>query len=287
MMKLVLATATLTLAILSISIFRTEASEPAPLFDMHLHYNQSHQSDWRVEQIIEILTTNHVQHAAITSIPPELSLKLHKRDPKHILPILGLYQREEDKQHWQLNPGLVKKLALNLQQHKWSAIGEIHLFAPNRKSPVFQSILKLANQYQLPLILHTDPTVIDSVYSQFPKAKIIWAHAGVYPFPELLRDYLERYSELMIDLSMRNKRIAPDGELTEAWELLFLEYPERFMVGVDTFTSQRWHEYGQVNKETRDWLGQLPEDIAQKIKMTNALQTFRTVHHNAHPPQQQ
>jgi hypothetical protein len=250
------------------------ASEPVSIFDAHLHYNQSNQQDWSAEQIIEKLADQHIHYAAITSIPPELVLELHKQDPKRILPILGLYQRAEDKQHWHWNPGLVKKLVANLQQHQWSAIGEIHLFAPNRKSPVFQSVLQLADEYQLPMLLHTDPTVIDSVYSQYPKANIIWAHAGAYPFPELLRDYLERYSKLMIDLSMRNERIAPNGELAEAWELLLLEYPERFMVGVDTFSRQRWGDYGRVMNETRAWLNQLPEDVAQQIMMGNALRVF-------------
>ncbi len=75
-------------------------------------------------------------------------------------------------------------------------------------------------------------------------------------------------------MSMRNERIAPDGQLAEAWELLFLEYPNRFMVGVDTYSRQRWHDYGRVGAETRDWLNQLPEEIARQIAMANALRVF-------------
>lgn len=251
-----------------------EASEPQAFFDTHLHYNQSHRNSWTTKAIIEILDQHDVQYAAVTSTPPELVLELKQQAPTRILPVLGLYQRPEDKQHWHWNPGLIKKLEANLKQQSWAAIGEVHLFAPHKQSPVFHSLMELATQYQLPVILHADPAVIDHVYDEFPEAKIIWAHAGAYPFPELLRDYLQRYPQLMLDLSMRNERIAPQGELAEAWELLFFEYPDRFMVGVDTYRSQRWHEYEQVSTEARNWLKQLPEDIAQQIAMNNALRVF-------------
>jgi hypothetical protein len=262
------------ITLLLIVAFKGQAAVPQPLFDAHLHYNQSHYENWSIQQIIDILDSNHVQYAAITSTPPELVLELKKQAPTRIFPVLGLYQRPEDKQHWHWNPRLIKKLEANLKQYPWAAIGEIHLFAPNKKSPVFHSLIKLAKQYQLPIILHADPAVIDSLYDQFPEAKIIWAHASAYPFPELLRDYLERYPKLMIDLSMRNERIAPEGELAETWELLFFEYPDRFMVGVDTYRSERWQAFDQVSHKTRHWLNQLPEEIAQKIATKNAQHLF-------------
>lgn len=274
-MRLVVRTGAILIALLFVSISRAAAAEPEPVFDSHLHYNQSHQASWDADGVIEILDNNHVRYAAITSTPPELVLELKEKNPDRILPVLGLYQTDEDKQHWHWNPLLAKRLEANLKRHEWHAIGEVHLFAPHRQSPVFYSTLKLADEYRLPLILHADPAVIDSLYDRFPEAMVIWAHAGAYPFPELIRDYLERYPYLMIDLSMRNERIAPDGELAESWELLFLEHPDRFMVGIDTYSSQRWHDYDRVSAETRDWLSQLPDEIAQQIAMANALRTFR------------
>lgn len=231
--------------------FKASASEPRLFFDTHLHYNQSHQTDWDVDQIIHLLDKQNVQYAAVTSTPPTLVLELKKQAPNRILPILSLYQKEQDKQHWYWDTRLVKHLETHLNRHSWSAIGEVHLFAQHRKSPVFAAILRLANQHQLPLLLHTESTVIDRVYDQYPKLTIIWAHTGVYPFPDLIRDYLQRYPTLIIDLSMRNERIAPEGELSEAWELLFFEHPTRFIVGVDTYNRQRWGVYDKVNKQTK------------------------------------
>lgn len=267
-------TGAILILLLLVSVFRVGAADSEPLFDTHLHYDQDHLASWDADRIIEILNTNQVQYAAITSTPPELVLELKKRDPDRILPVLGLYQSDEDKQHWHWDPMLPKKLEANLKHHSWHAIGEIHLFAPHKKSPVFHSIVKLAGKYGLPLILHADPAVIDSLYDQFPDARVIWAHAGAYPYPALISDYLERYPPLMVDLSMRNERIAPDGQLAEAWELLFFEHSDRFMVGVDTYSSQRWDDYTRVSTETRDWLSQLPDDIARQIAMSNALREF-------------
>jgi predicted TIM-barrel fold metal-dependent hydrolase len=117
--------------------------------------------------------------------------------------------------------------------------------------------------------------VIDSVYEHSPDARVIWAHAGAYPYPRLLHDYLARYPRLYIDLSVRNERIAPDGELDPEWENLLWEYPERFMVGVDTFSIERWRQYGIVATRIRKWLSQLPEDIASGIAHDNAANVFK------------
>lgn len=245
-----------------------------PMFDVHVHYDASHQPNWAVDRVMDTLTENRVQFAVVTSIPPELVLELQRVNDAMFVPMLGVYQKPKDKQYWHWNKDLVANLERNLKRHSWSAIGELHLFAQHKNSPVFRAILELADEYQLPLLLHADPAVIDKAYELFPDLTIIWAHAGKYPFPELLTDYLQRYPTLMIELSMRNERIAPDGELGTQWELLFYEYPERFMVGVDTFSKNRWNEYGQVNSTTRNWLSQLPEGIAQKMMMTNAKRVF-------------
>jgi hypothetical protein len=122
--------------------------------------------------------------------------------------------------------------------------------------------------------MHCDPAVIDSLYEHESASLVIWAHSGAYPFPPLLRDYLNRYPNLFIDLSMRNERIAPEGVLDSEWETLFMEFPERFMVGVDTFSAQRWEDYGLHANKIRHWLNQLPDDVANNIALNNARKIF-------------
>lgn len=256
------------------SIPWSAATEPLSLFDSHLHFDASHSRDWKAHQIIEILNRNHVRHAAITSSPPDQVIQLSKQFPDRILPMLGAYLSDEDKEHWHRDEELPRHIERLLKDHHWYAIGELHLFALERHSPVFESIVSLAARHRTPLMMHSDPVVIDHIYELEPSAVIIWAHAGTYPYPALIRDYLQRYPGLMIDLSMRNERIAPEGELDEDWEQLFLEHPDRFLTGFDSFSSQRWKAYDRVIQETRHWLGQLPEEAAQLIAYDNAARVF-------------
>ena len=152
----------------------------------------------------------------------------------------------------------------------WRGIGELHLFAGDRDSPVFRGLVEMATQRDLPLLIHGDPAVIDRLYEIAADATVIWAHAGAYPYSELLADYLARHPRLFVDLSVRDARIAPEGRLAEAWRLLFLAHLERFMIGVDTFSVARWRAFDSVTADIRAWLAQLPPDIAARLARENA-----------------
>ncbi len=103
---------------------------------------------------------------------------------------------------------------------------------------------------------------------------MIWAHAGAYPYPALLRDYLQRYPGLYIDLSVRDQRVAPNGEIDPEWELLLMEFSERFMVGVDTYRADRWQSFPEVVSQIRNWLDQLPDEVSNSIAYRNAARLF-------------
>ena len=124
------------------------------------------------------------------------------------------------------------------------------------------------------MLLHCDPAVIDTVYDIEPDAQIIWAHAGTFPYPDLIADYLKRYAGLSIDLSMRDQRIAPNGELNDAWYELFVSYPERFLTGVDTYSQARWLVFDAAVTTIRNWLALLPDDVARQIAHGNAAKLF-------------
>ena len=245
-----------------------------PLFDTHLHYNMSDAKQFNPEKIIHILERNNIQQALVTSTPPEHVLKLHQQAPKRILPLLGIYNSTIDKQNWIDNTKLPARLAALLKQGHWKGIGELHLFAQQRRKLVFTKIIQLAKKYKLPLLLHTDPAVIDTVYELAPRHHIIWAHAGTFPYPDLLADYLKRYPALRIDLSVRDERIAPNGIIQDDWYELFIRYPDRFMLGVDTYSLSRWQNYDAVVARTRKWLTQLPDSVANQLAYKNATALF-------------
>lgn len=247
-----------------------------PLFDAHLHYNAAHAEHYEPGQIVQKLVKNDITQAVVTSTPAHLSLRLYQQAPDRIVPLLGVYSSPDDKADWARDPELPARIEAQLTTGDWRGIGELHLFAKDRGSPVFRRIIELAVQHDLPLMLHADPAVIDKLYEIAPNQAVIWAHAGTFPYPDLLADYLERYPALRIDVSMRDERIAPNGEIADAWYELFVRHPDRFMVGVDTYSLSRWHDFENAASRIRNWLALLPDDIASRLAYQNAAAFFDT-----------
>lgn len=252
----------------------TSARAELALFDAHLHFTAADEARYAPEDIVSLLRANNVRAAVITGRPPDLVLPLHRLAPQLIVPLLGVYRTPAEKQTWGSDAGLPARVEQALAGGPWHGVGELHLFAAQRYSPVFLRIVELATSRGLPLLMHCDPAVIDTLFERVPAANVIWAHAGAYPYPPLLRDYLERYPGLSIDLSVRDRRIAPDGFLDPAWELLLLEYSERFLIGVDTYLTDRWDVYPVVIRQIRNWLVQLPEEVSEAIGHGNGRRLF-------------
>lgn len=239
-----------------------------PLFDSHLHWDTDHPVT--AGALINLLTHEDITGAAITSRPPTRVLDVHALAPTRIAPILGVYEGDTTKQNWLSDPDVPVRLARRLTDARWRAVGELHLFADQRLSPVFHAVVDTTVERGLPLLLHADPAVIDTVFALHPRAVVIWAHGGAYPYPDLLADYLMRYPNLHIDLSVRDDRIAPGGQLRDDWHWLLTEFDDRFTVGVDTYRPARWSDYGKVADRIRRWLGQLPVVTAGNIAEHNA-----------------
>ena len=244
------------------------------LFDTHVHYNAEHAAHYPPELIISILDQNTISHAVVTSNPPEHVKLLQLYAPERIIPLLGVYEKDGDKEKWTQDTSLPGRIEEQLKQGGWRGIGELHLFADDRHSPVFQRIIELAGRYRIPLMLHTDPAVIDTLYEIAPEQPVIWAHAGAFPYPDLLADYLRRYPALSVDLSVRDDRIAPNGRISDDWYELFINYPDRFMIGIDTYSLSRWRGYAEVAAAIRQWTRQLPEEVAEKLTSLNAAALF-------------
>ena len=63
---------------------------------------------------------------------------------------------------------------------------------------------------------------------------------------------------------------APSSE----WRALLLKYPDRFLIGSDTWINQRWLYYDNLMQGYRAWLGTLPPDVAKKIAWDNGARLF-------------
>lgn len=255
-------------------LFLSHALHAETLFDAHMHYDAEDAAHYSPQQILRILDDNNISRAAVTSTPPQLVKQLHRQAPERIVPLLGVYRNAGDKANWTQDGSLPERLEAALEAGGWRGIGELHLFAGDRHSPVFRRVVELAGAYRLPLLLHADPAVIDSLFEHAPDQTVIWAHAGAYPHPDLLDDYLRRYPALRVDLSVRDERIAPGGALRDDWFELFLDHPDRFMIGIDTYSLSRWQAYPQVAEKIRQWTKQLPADVAARLTSGNAAEVF-------------
>jgi len=240
------------------------------LFDAHLHYTARDADRFSSAGIVRKLDDAGISHAAITSQPPALVERLVAAAPQRIAPLLGVYHVPADKQRWMHDSTLPARLAKQLESGRWHGIGELHLFAADRDSDVFRQVVRLAGEYRLPLVLHADPAVIDTVYSLAPELTVVWAHAGTFPYPDLVADYLGRYPALHIDLSMRDERLSDRDGLRDEWYELMVNFPERVLIGVDTFSAARWESYPQHAARIRQWLQTLPAGVAERIATRNA-----------------
>lgn len=249
-------------------------AEDPPLFDVHLHYNgpdrEGAAGTYSPGDILAKLDRNHVRRALVSSRPNETTLRLFDAAPERIVPFLMPYRSREDRYTYHSDPALIPWLEDWLARGHWRGIGEFHLFSEHAGSPVIRDMARLAESRGLILKLHGDHGVVERLFDYTPGVTILWAHAGTVPVPFLVGRYLERYDRLHVDLSMRNERIAPNGQLDPEWAALFVRFPERFMVGMDTFSVNRWRRFDELVAETRHWLRQLPPEVAEALAWRNA-----------------
>jgi hypothetical protein len=245
-----------------------------PLFDAHLHYSAADAKVLSPKAVIERLDRNGIRYAVVSSAPASHTNDLYNYAPDRIVPLLGIYHSQDDKVSWTDDASLSSFVETEINRGAWRGVGELHVFAKDRHKPVFRRIVEIVSSRQLPILIHGDPAVIDSVYDIAPSTRLIWAHAGTFPYPDLIADYLQRYPALIVDLSMRDERIAPQGILDDAWYELFVTYPNRFVVGVDTYSQSRWQEFDAAVVRINNWLSQLPDDVAKQLAYDNAARIY-------------
>ena len=100
------------------------------------------------------------------------------------------------------------------------------------------------------------PTRSSACSGRIPDARILWAHSG-FDRPENVRALLRKHRNLWADLAFRSEH-GVGGKVGPAWREAFFEFPDRFMVGTDTFTPERWHYIPEHADWTRGWLADLP-----------------------------
>ncbi len=129
-------------------------------------------------------------------------------------------------------------------------------------------MVELAKERKIFLHAHSDADAVERIFKHNPQATVVWAHSG-FDQADKVRAMLAKHKTLWADLAFRSDH-APSGRLNATWRQLFLDYPDRFMVGTDTFTPERWHYVVETATYSRKWLADLPPEVADNIAYRNA-----------------
>jgi hypothetical protein len=256
------------LAVLLLSLAHAAAlGTELPLFDAHLHYSHDAWDDLPPEKAIELLKAAGVRRGLVSSSNDEGQQRLLAAAPERILLSLRPYRQRGDQGTWMRDDTVPAYLADRLARHRYVAMGEFHIYGADVDLPVPRKLIELARRYELVLHSHSDADAVERQFAQWPQARILWAHAG-FDTPARVRDMLRRHPNLWCDLAFRSDH-APGGEVDPEWRALFLEFPDRFLVGTDTFTPERWPYVVEHARLARKWLAQLPPAVAERIAWRN------------------
>jgi hypothetical protein len=247
-------------------------AQQLPIFDAHLHYSHDAWETVPVEDAIAILRKAGVRRALVSSSGDDGQQRLYRAAPDLIIPELRPYRRRGEIGTWFKDESVVPYLEGLLKKNKYAGIGEYHIYGADVDLPVPRRMVQLAKQYNLFLHSHSDADAIERQFRQWPQARILWAHAG-FDRPEKVAEMLRKHRNLWCDLAFRTDH-ASGGKVDAAWRKVFLEFPERFMVGTDSFTPERWHYVAEHAEWSRAWLADLPRNVAENIAWKNGERVF-------------
>lgn len=241
------------------------------IIDAHMHYSRPAWDEVPPGAVLEKMDKAGVSRAVVSSTPDDGTLKLHGVAPKRFAKFLRPYRTRGDMEGWYKDPGVLEYVEQRLKAGSYKGFGEFHLEDPKGAShPVMLQLLALARKHNLILHAHSNSRVIDALFAAAPDLTILWAHAGMNDPPDAIAELLARHPRLYADLSFREMDVGDAERVKPDWLELFGRFPDRLMVGSDTYVTERWFRYGEIIGEFRGWLDQLPPNIARAVASGNA-----------------
>ena len=246
-----------------------------PIFDTHVHYKEPAWSVYPPDVVIHMMEQSGVTRALVSSSPDEGTRMLYKEDPDRIIPFLRPYHGTVNSSNWHQEQDIVDYFRTRLEMPIYKGLGEFHLHNPmDADSPVVKETVRLAVERNLYIHVHSNHEAVEKIFAYEPEVKILWAHAGMSDPPAIVSAMFKRFENLWVDISIREYEIAPNGVLAPDWEKLFLEHPDRITIGSDTWINAQWDNYESIIAFDRNWLAQLPADVAEMIAYGNAKRLF-------------
>jgi hypothetical protein len=252
------------------------AQEPIEIFDAHLHYNWEPTPYLPLQQALTLFRQNRVTGILATSRPNDGTHALVAQNAPGlwVVPFIRPYRVRPDVQSWFNNPVIFELVQEEFRRGYYVGIGEFHLTGQAAAADVVRRTVDFAVRHDLYLHAHADEEAVEILYGHNPRAKVIWAHTGFSLGVDRVEALLRKWSMLWGELSYRSGITGGDGRLTPEWRGLFSRLPDRFLVGSDTWINERWASYGAIMAGYRNWLGQLPREVADRIAHGNARTLF-------------
>jgi predicted TIM-barrel fold metal-dependent hydrolase len=244
------------------------AQADRPVIDVHIHYSEDAWGMLPPPEAIKVLRQAGLKKAFVSSSSDDGTQMLFKAAPDLVVPVLRPYRRRGETGSWVRDPSVIAHVEARLKANTYAGIGEFHVFGADADLPVMRRMVELAKERKIFLHAHSDADAVERIFRQNPQALVLWAHSG-FDQADKVRAMLTRYKTLWADLAFRSDH-APSGQLDAAWKRLFLDFPDRFMVGTDTYTPERWHYVVEHAGYSRKWLAGLPAEVADNIAYRNA-----------------
>lgn len=237
-------------------------------FDVHIHYSHDAWDRISPQDAIKRLKSSGIKKVFVSSSSDEGTQKLYRVAPEFVIPVLRPYRKRGELGSWYRDPTVLDMLRDRLSKNKYAGIGEFHVSGKNADSEVVRGLVKLAMEYGIFLHAHSDADAVTRLFNHAPNAKILWAHGGFEEL-EYIVDMLRKYDQLYVDLAFRGE-YADGPHVDEEWYKAFKEFPNRFMLGTDTYTPETWAYVGEQTEWDNAWLENIPSELAEKISWKNA-----------------
>jgi len=267
---------------------RAALAEPygGPLFDAHLHYNEEAFPSVPPAEAFARMQRSGVRAIVANSRPNSGTrqlagaLALARAAGVTVVPFVRLYRNRADYTGWfadeTIHRMVLDELAAGTPAGPYRGIGEFHLYdSANANGPVARALMQLAEARDLVVLAHVDEVAVDLLMRHAPRARFVWAHTGIGGAPiARVRELMTAHPTLRGELSYRPGLLDTDGRLNAEWRALFVEMPQRFMIGSDTWVNERWTSYEALMREARQWLGELPAPLARRVGWDNAASLY-------------
>jgi len=244
------------------------------IHDAHIHYDQDVWDALPAAHALEMLSSENITRALVSGTPTEGAEKLYRVNPEIVIPMLRPYKSWRHRYLWFKDPELNAYLLEHLARVPYRGFGEFHVFGKDADTPQMEEMIELARERKLVLHPHTDLQGMQIILQKSSDIVVMWAHGGFDVPVETLRDLLDKYPKLYIELSFREAMLDEEQQLTPQWKKFLISYPKRFLIGMDTYKPSRWASLPELAAEARHWLKQLPDDVAIDIARNNLDRLF-------------